>query len=140
VSREEDRPWLLSMPAARASPLPQDRRGAPDRVLNIMRINNDLFCDLAAITVFDDTRAGEGVFTNTFLRYKNIPGLAIGHPAIIYDNVTDIYWMVTNLNRHAPTHRRECRVTVVGFLFFSFLFFSFLFFSFFLFWGGGVSR
>ena len=27
---------------------------------------------------------------NEFLRYKNVPGLAIGHPAIIYDNVTDL--------------------------------------------------
>ena len=27
---------------------------------------------------------------NEFLRYKNVPGLAIGHPAILYDNVTDL--------------------------------------------------
>jgi hypothetical protein len=30
------------------------------------------------------------VLRNEFLRYKNVPGLAVGHPAIIYDNVTDL--------------------------------------------------
>lgn len=34
-----------------------------------------------------------------FLRYKNVPGLAVGHPAVVYDNATDLYWMASNINR-----------------------------------------
>lgn len=78
--------------------LMQDRRGSSGKLLNVLRVNNDLFCDLAAITVMDDSQPGD--FTHKFLRYKNIPGLGIGHPAILYDNVTDLYWMSSNLNRY----------------------------------------
>ena len=34
-----------------------------------------------------------------FLRYKNVPGLAVGHPAVLYDSVSDLYWMASNVNR-----------------------------------------
>ena len=53
----------------------QDRRGGSGRLLNLMRVNNDLFCDLAAYTVLDDSTAGE--LSLKFLRYKNVPGLAV---------------------------------------------------------------
>ena len=54
----------------------------------MLRVNNDNFCDLAALTTFNDS--APGVLKAEFLRYRNVPGLAIGHPAIIYDNVTDL--------------------------------------------------
>ena len=28
-----------------------------------------------------------------------MPGLAVGHPAVVYDNATDLYWMTSNINR-----------------------------------------
>lgn len=42
-----------------------------------------------------------------FLRFKNVPGLAIGHPAILYDNVTDLYWMASNMNRDSTRVWRQ---------------------------------
>ena len=33
----------------------QDRRGGSGKLLNLLRVNNDLFCDLAALATFDDT-------------------------------------------------------------------------------------
>jgi hypothetical protein len=43
--------------------------------------------------LFDDSLEAK------FLRYKNVPGLAVGHPAVVYDNATDLYWMTSNINR-----------------------------------------
>ena len=54
----------------------------------MLRINNDNFCDLAALVTFDDSTPG--VLKAKFLRYTNVPGLAIGHPSILYDNITDL--------------------------------------------------
>jgi hypothetical protein len=34
-------------------------------------------------------------------------GLAIGHPAIIYDNATDLYWMASNMNRDSTRRWRQ---------------------------------
>jgi len=47
---------------------------------------------LSSLAVFCHLRPCRkpGVLRNEFLRYKNVPGLAIGHPAIVYDNVTDL--------------------------------------------------
>lgn len=90
LDRSGLRPWRTG-PAAGLKPagrLPQDRRGSSGLLLNVMRINNDNFCDLAALVTFDDSVPG--VLKAKFLRYKNVPGLAIGHPSILYDNVTDL--------------------------------------------------
>ena len=32
----------------------QDRRGGSGDILNVLRVNNDNFCDLAALTVLND--------------------------------------------------------------------------------------
>ena len=32
----------------------QDRRGGTGEILNVLRVNNDNFCDLAALTVLND--------------------------------------------------------------------------------------
>lgn len=160
----------------------QDRRGGSGRLMNLLRVNNDLFCDLAALVTFDDSQSNRWAATERgclardqqlhvtchncehlhmsqcllgcarrisisrvqhnvkncvrackicsiacvelarpsgcrakidclrraasahslkakFLRYKNVPGLAVGHPAVVYDNVTDLYWMASNVNR-----------------------------------------
>jgi hypothetical protein len=61
-----------------------------------MRVNNDMLCDLAALVEFDDasllaaaaanaSEAGNGRLAVRFLRYAFIPGLGVGHPAILYD-------------------------------------------------------
>lgn len=76
----------------------QDKRGGNGMLLNMLRVNNDQFCDLAALILVDDISI-PGTVTAKFLRYKNVPGLAVGHPAVIYDAVTDLYWMVNNINR-----------------------------------------
>lgn len=51
-----------------------------------MRINNDLLCDLAAVLEFDDSQPGR--LSGRFLRYTFVPGLGVGHPAILYDPVS----------------------------------------------------
>jgi len=77
----------------------QDRHGSNGRLLSIMRVNNDLACDLAAVLEFDDSQPGRLI--GRFLRYTFVPGLGVGHPAIVYDSETDLYWMATNVNRDA---------------------------------------
>ncbi len=66
-----------------------------------MRVNNDMLCDLAALVEFDDASlrpAGAGIgaagangtdgqLAGRFLRYTFVPGLGVGHPAILYDEV-----------------------------------------------------
>ena len=32
----------------------QDRRGGSGQILNVLRVNNDNFCDLAALALLDD--------------------------------------------------------------------------------------
>jgi len=49
----------------------------------------------------------EGTLERRFLRFKNVPGLGIGHPAILYDNVTDLYWMASNMNRDSTRVWRQ---------------------------------
>ena len=39
--------------------------------------------------------------------YQSHAGLAIGHPAIIYDNGTDLYWMASNMNRDSTRRWRQ---------------------------------
>jgi hypothetical protein len=60
-----------------------------------MRVNNDMLCDLAALVEFDDSSLlaasngsqpeGGARLAARFLRYAFIPGLGVGHPAILYD-------------------------------------------------------
>lgn len=69
-----------------------------------MRVNNDMLCDLAAVIEFDDSSllpaapqpegqqggqqaAQKGQLRGRFLRYTFVPGLGVGHPAILYDEV-----------------------------------------------------
>lgn len=95
----------------------QDRHGGNGRLLGLMRVNNDLMCDLAAVVEYDDSSfldesVGPGwgqkgapgapdqpALKARFLRYTNIPGLSVAHPSVVYDATTDLYWMVTNVNR-----------------------------------------
>lgn len=67
-----------------------------DTLLSIMRVNNDVFCDLAAILEFTAT---EKQLKAKFLRYTSIPGLGIAHPTIVYDEQSKLYWMMSNFNR-----------------------------------------
>ena len=73
-----------------------DKRGGNGKLLNILRVNNDVFCNLAALIQVDDS--DEKNITAEFLRFASIPGLSVSHPAITYDFVTDLYWMVSNTN------------------------------------------
>lgn len=74
---------------------------ANGKLLSIMRVNNDVLCDLAALVEFDDAPlrpAGAGIgaagangtagqLAGRFLRYTFVPGLGVGHPAVLYDEV-----------------------------------------------------
>lgn len=62
-------------------------------------MNNDIHCGLAAIVEFDDSDPDR--ITGRFVRMASIPGLGIAHPAILYDSPSDLYWMVSNVNRDA---------------------------------------
>ena len=65
-----------------------------------MRVNNALLCDLAALIEYDDVSV-PGRLTGRFLRYAFVPGLSVAHPALLYDPPSDLYWMVSNVNRDA---------------------------------------
>jgi hypothetical protein len=45
-----------------------------------------------------------------FLRYTFAPGLSVAHPAIVYDEVSDMYWMVSNLNRDSTRRGFTCPI------------------------------
>ncbi len=75
----------------------QDSHGGNGKLLVISRVNNDLFCNLAAVAEVDDSQPGN--LSGKFLRYTSIPGLGIAHPGIVFDDVSDLYWMATNIQR-----------------------------------------
>ncbi|KDD75838.1 hypothetical protein H632_c476p0, partial [Helicosporidium sp. ATCC 50920] len=86
----------------------RDRHGGNGKLLSIMRVNNDWMCDLAALVAYDDHLADQGGgFHGRFLRYTNVPGLGVGHPAIVYDEVSDLYWMASNVNRDSTRRWRQ---------------------------------
>ncbi|EFN53516.1 expressed protein [Chlorella variabilis] len=76
----------------------QDKHGGNNKLLSIMRVNNDILCDLAALVEFDDASVAAAAAANAsaasarlavrFLRYAFIPGLGVGHPAILFDAVS----------------------------------------------------
>lgn len=78
----------------------QDKHGGNGRLLSLMRVNNDLACDLAAVLEIDDSDPASPP-VGQFQRYTFIPGLGVSHPSIVYDPVTDLYWMASNINRDA---------------------------------------
>ncbi|KAI3424245.1 hypothetical protein D9Q98_009601 [Chlorella vulgaris] len=102
-----------------------DKHGGNNKLLSIMRVNNDMLCDLAALVEYDDSSllppanasapadgkdgkgGGNGKLGVRFLRYAFIPGLGVGHPAIVYDEVSDLYWMVTNINRDSNRNWKQ---------------------------------
>ncbi|KDD75839.1 hypothetical protein H632_c476p1, partial [Helicosporidium sp. ATCC 50920] len=86
----------------------RDRHGGNGKLLSIMRVNNDWMCDLAALVEYDDEGVAlGGAFTARFLRYATVPGLGVGHPAIVYDEASDLYWMASNVNRDAARRWRN---------------------------------
>jgi hypothetical protein len=85
-------------PPAPCSLLPARLGAGSGKVLSIMRVNNDLLCDLAALVEYDDVSV-PGQLTGRFLRYASVPGLSVAHPALLYDAASDLYWLVSNVNR-----------------------------------------
>jgi len=73
----------------------RDTHGGNGKLLIIARVNNDLLCNLAAVVELDDASGLDA----RFLRYTSVPGLSIAHPAILFDETSDLYWMATNLPR-----------------------------------------
>lgn len=65
----------------------------------VLRVNNDVLCNLAAIIAVDDTWAMPPVATFSHLAF--LPGLSVAHPAIVWDAPSRLFWMVSNLNRDA---------------------------------------
>jgi hypothetical protein len=49
---------------------------------------------------YDDVSV-PGQLTGRFLRYAFVPGLSVAHPALLYDATSDLYWLVSNVNRDA---------------------------------------
>jgi len=68
------------------------------KILSVLRISNPAICDLGAVVEFDFSVGGIGV-TGRFLGLKFIPGLSISHPSIVYDEVTELYWMISHSYR-----------------------------------------
>ena len=75
---------------------------ANDELVVTLRVNNNAMCNLGAVVAFSD-KASDGTRLRSprgrFLRYTFAPGLSVAHPAIVFDQKSDMYWMVSNLNR-----------------------------------------
>ena len=65
----------------------------------VLRMNNDVHCNLAAIVDVHDSATSDRPDVPQFSRLAFIPGLSIAHPAILWDDQTSVFWMVSNLNR-----------------------------------------
>jgi hypothetical protein len=76
-----------------------------NRLLSIMRVNNDMLCDLAALVELDDSSLlapangsrpeGGGRLAARFLRFAFVPGLGVGHPAILYDEASISFFLLS---------------------------------------------
>ena len=73
------------------------RATVSDKLVSIMRVNNDKVCSLAAVVEFKDSDPKN--ITGRYAHHKFIPGLSQGHPSIVYDEISDLYWMVSHVNR-----------------------------------------
>ena len=90
----------------------RDSRSGDNSLLVHLRVNNDVQCNLGALTEFQDIPAeGEpeaGRFRGRFVRYTFAPGMATAHPAIVYDEVSDLYWLANNVVRDSlRAYRRK---------------------------------
>jgi len=96
----------------------RDRRGGDGSLQVLLRVNNDVQCGLGALVSVVDNATDGGASSGggaaaavgalppppapargTFLRYTFAPGMASAHPSVLFDEVTDIYWYVNNINR-----------------------------------------
>jgi hypothetical protein len=66
----------------------------------LYRLTNDMHCNLGAVAEFDD-----GDMTappvGTFKFYGALPGMGTAHASAVYDDVSDLYFMVSNLGRNS---------------------------------------
>lgn len=76
----------------------------------VLRVNNDVHCNLAALVTVNDSAltqpdaapaATADVPHARFERFAFLPGLSVAHPAIVWDARSQLYWMVSNVNRNA---------------------------------------
>lgn len=65
----------------------------------VLRVNNDIHCNLAALVVVHNSTTDVPI--PQFSRLAFIPGLSVAHPAIVWDDETAVFWMVSNINRDA---------------------------------------
>jgi len=82
----------------------QDRRGGDGSLQILLRVNNNVNCNLGAIVTVKDSQTwnsslAPGQLQSEFQRYTFAPGAGIAHPAVLYDEVADIYWYVNNVAR-----------------------------------------
>jgi hypothetical protein len=56
-------------------------------------------CDLGAVVIVNDSSTTAPVAH--FVQLRNVPGLGVGHPAVLYDAETGLYWMVNNRVRES---------------------------------------
>ena len=67
------------------------------QVAVVYRVANDLHCNIGALAEFDDS--GPGPPVGTFRHFGVLPGLATAHASIVFDEQTDLYFMVANAAR-----------------------------------------
>ena len=65
----------------------------------LYRLTNDMHCNLGAVAEFDDSDADNVV--GKFKYYGAIPGLGTAHASVVYDDVSDLFFMVSNLGRNS---------------------------------------
>jgi hypothetical protein len=65
----------------------------------VYRVTNDMHCNLGAVAEYDDSQPGPPV--GKFSHYGVIPGAGIAHNSIVYDDVSDLYFMASNFGRNS---------------------------------------
>ena len=65
----------------------------------LYRLTNDMHCNLGAVAEFDDSDPDNVV--GKFKYYGAIPGLGTAHASVVYDDVSDLFFMVSNLGRNS---------------------------------------
>jgi len=81
-------------------------------VLMYMRLNNMRQCNLGAVVKVVPRGQGQrgksargevhgGGYNVKFDKYAFVPGLGVAHPAVLYDEESQLMWMVSNFNRNS---------------------------------------
>ena len=69
----------------------------------LLRINNARRCNTGALVV--TTWTGAGYAFDEHMGVRELPGLSVAHPALFWDDESQLHWMVSSVHRDSTAHR-----------------------------------